>query len=189
MLNIIAPGAVSSASNPILDFWTQTTITGANGFTYLGLSAPFALAFQVFNLSDVDNPVQVFPATTGQRHSVDLTADRVGGLDGHYAAAWTAALASPGKKGRHQIRWFVTPVSGDIEQSYARDFDILPAAAAVIGAGTAYALVSDLRDEGISVSDANDARLIRLLGMQARDRKSTRLNSSHSDRSRMPSSA
>ncbi len=167
VLNVIAPGAVSSASKPVLDVWTQKTITDPGGFVYLGLAEPFALGFQVWDVRNPDAPAQIWPVTPDTRQAVDLEADKIGGVAGHYAAAWTCDVL-PAKKGRHQIRWFVTPVDGDDEQSFARDFDVLPAAASILGAGTAYALVSDLRDEGVQVGDANDARLLKLLGMQAR---------------------
>lgn len=165
MLNAIAPGAVSSAANPILDFWTQKTITDPSGFTYLGLAAPFALAFAIWDVRNPDAPTKIFPV--GTKQAVDLEAAKIGGIDGHYAAAWTCSVAS-GVKGRHQIRWYVTNEEGGNEQVFVRDFDVLPAAASIPGAGTGYALVSDLRDEGVGAADANDARILRLLATQAR---------------------
>lgn len=166
MLNAIAPGVASSASNPVLDFWSQRDVTDASGFAFYGLAVPSALSFQIWDVRNEDAPVQLFPATAGQKQSVHLTNDLVGGIDGHYAAAWTVTAAAPTVKGRHQIRWFHTPTLGASEIVTAYDFDILPAAASIPGAGTAYALVSDLRDEG--VTDATDARLLRVLGLQAR---------------------
>lgn len=167
MLNVIAPNAVSSAAKPILDVWTQKTITDAGGFVYLGLAAPFALSFQVWDVRNPDAPLQIFPVVADTRHTVNLTTDRIGGVDGHYAAAWTCDVTAA-KKGRHQIRWFATPASGEDEQTWARDFDVLPAAATIPNCGTAYAIPSDLRDEGVHVNDATDARLLKLLSMQAR---------------------
>lgn len=166
MLNAIAPGYVSSAANPLLDFWTQRQVTDADGFTFYGLAAPYALAFQVWDVRNPDAPAQVFPATPGQRHAVNLTTDRIDGVDGHYAAAWTCSLTA-GDKGRYQIRWFHTPANGAAEVETRYDFDVLPAADAVQGAGTGYLLVSDLRDEGVA-ADVSDARLLRVIGAQSR---------------------
>lgn len=166
MLNVVAPGAVSSAANPILDVWTQKTVTEGDGFVFYGLAAPFSLSFQIWDIRDPDAPVQRYPASPGKQ-SINLTTDRIGGVDGHYAVPWTVSFGS-GAKGRHQLRWFVVDESGGIERAFMRDFDIIPAASTVNGAGTAYAMVSDLRDEGVSASDASDARILKLLGMSAR---------------------
>lgn len=166
MLNVVAPGAVSSAANPILDVWTQREVTQPDGFRFFGLGAPHALAFQVWDVRDPDAPAQIFPATPGQRQAVDLEADRVGGVDGHYAAAWTVSPTSA-EKGRYQIRWYVTDTDGGPERVDVRAFDVIPAAAAVSGAGTAYALVSDLREEGVG-AEVSDARILTALALGAR---------------------
>lgn len=166
MLNAIAPLAVSSATNPILDFWTQRAVTDASGFTFFGLGVPETLTFQIWDVRNEDAPVQIFPASAGTKHTVNLTTDKVASIDGHYAAAWTCSVVAA-NKGRYQIRWFHTPTLGAAELVTSYDFDVLPAASAVASAGTAYALVSDLRDEGIG-SEVSDARLLRVLDMQAR---------------------
>lgn len=166
MLNTIAPGTVSSAANPVLDFWAQRPVTDGTGFTYFGLGSAFALSFQIWDVRDEDAPTQLFPSTPGQKHTVDLVNDKVADADGHYAAAWTCTVDAT-TKGRYQIQWFFTAVSGGPEVVVVRNFDVLPAAATTTGAGTAYALVSDMRDEGIGAS-VSDARILRVLGMQAR---------------------
>lgn len=166
MLNAIAPGAVSSALNPILDFWTQASVTSGD-FTYYAPAAPFLLAFQIWDCRNVDEPVQIFPDGAGGKQVVDPVTARVGGIVGHYAAAWTCDRTSA-QKGRYQIRWFYTPASGSPEQVSLRDFDVLPAANGVAEAGTGYALVSDLRDECVQASTASDARLLRQLALASR---------------------
>lgn len=168
MLNVLPPTFTSSAANPVLDFWTQRSITDADGFVFYGLAEPSALAFQIWDIRNADNPTQIFPSTPGQRHSVDLTADQVAdGIVGHYAAAWTSTV-SANAKGRYQIQWFHTPALGGPETMTSYDFDVIPAAATVQGSGTAYALISDMRDEGVAEGEASDARILRVLSMQAR---------------------
>ena len=166
MLNAIAPGAVSSATNPILDFWAQRAITDGD-FTWWAPAAPFLLAFQIWDVRNVDEPAQIFPDSVGGKQIVTLATAKVGGIDGHYAAPWTCDRTAA-QKGRYQIRWFFTPASGAPEQVSLRDFDVLPAAAGVAEAGTGYALVSDLRDECVHANTASDARLLRQLALASR---------------------
>lgn len=164
MLSAIAPGASSSASNPILDLWTQEMVDDGSGFSYLTIAAPFSLKFQIWDARKEDGPVQFFPDAVGGKHSVDLVADRVGGKDGHYAAAWTNAIA-PDARGRYQIRWYLVDKSGGAERMIVRDFDVLPAVVGIPGINLAqcYATVSDLRCEGVTANDAGDGRLLRLI--------------------------
>lgn len=166
MKNVIAPGSVSSAANPLLDFWAQVPIVDGD-FTYYKPAAPFALAFQIWSLKNPDAPVQVFPATPGDRQAVNLTTDNVAGVAGHYAAAWTCSVSAT-DKGRYQIRWFYTSTSGGLEAMVARDFDVLPAALSVPDAGDGYVLPSDMRDEGFTASIATDTQLLRRIALASR---------------------
>jgi hypothetical protein len=153
---VIARGQRSDGNSPVLDLFTATGGAQADVAT---------LAFQIFDISDDTkraNPVQVFPATAGARAPVNTTAlwpagDKLG--TGHYVAQWTP----PGTEavGRHEIRWFFHVTTGAPEQSAREEFDVLPEGAASSPGG--YALVSDLRDEGVTTTEATDARLARLI--------------------------
>lgn len=155
----IAPGASSSVSTPILDFWVQQA----------GLLAdPTDLAFAIFDVSTEDkylDPVQVFPATAGNELSVDLVADKLG--TGHFVADWTV----PGGEaiGRHQIVWSWTmpaDANGNVTSGkVTREFDVIAKTGARGQLG--YALISDFRDEGITPTRASDARLLRLVAEQS----------------------
>lgn len=123
------------------------------------------VAFQVFDISDDakrDTPVQVFPDTAGARAPVNTldpwpVGDRLG--IGHVVARWTPAMTEP--LGLHEIRWYLQDDPGALEQVVRVEFDVLGAG---VGSQRAvYALVSDLRAEGVTAADANDARLARLL--------------------------
>lgn len=149
MPSSIAIGQTSSKGSPVLDFWTHSKGV---------LTDPSALEFQIFDVSTPEKeetPVQIFPSTPGQKHTVDLVADKVG--LGHFAAAW--APASDALKGRYQIRWFFT-MPGGVEQTVVRDFDLVPTGAAA--RSRTYALVSDLRDEGVLATGSGAVTTARL---------------------------
>ncbi|HEX2688825.1 MAG TPA: hypothetical protein VHN14_19515, partial [Kofleriaceae bacterium] len=108
------------------------------------------------------NPVQVFPETAGTRATVNTTVpwpagDKLGA--GHVVARWTPPPDEP--LGAHELRWFVQSTPGAAEQVVTTDFDVLGAGASSYRSG--YALVSDLRAEGVTATEATDARLVRLV--------------------------
>jgi len=158
---LISRGQASSGDKPVLELFTPVGGVLADAAT---------VAFQVFDASDdtkraspVQSPVQVFPDAAGARAPVN-TAERWPAGDklgtGHVVARWTPSATEP--LGRHELRWFVQATLDAPEQVVTVEFDVLAA-----GAGsyrTVYARVSDLRDEGVTVAEASDARLARLLG-------------------------
>lgn len=155
---VLARGQPSDGGNPVLDLFTP--VAGA-------LADVATLAFQIFDISDATkraNPVQVYPATVGERAPVNVTdlwpaGDKL--ATGHFVARWTPP---PGEAlGLHAIQWFFHPTAGDPEQTAREAFDVLAE-----GSGSSpygYALVSDLRDEGVTATDAVDARVARLVAL------------------------
>src|SRR6185503_259475 len=155
-MSAIARGQSSDGANPVLELFTPSRGV---------LVDAAAVSFQIFDVSDDAkraSPVQVFPVAPDTRAAVNLaepwpTGDKLS--TGHVVARWT-----PGPDealGAHEIRWLVQGVAGAAEQTVTADFDVLAA-----GAGshrTNYALVSDLRAEGVTVTEATDARLARLI--------------------------
>lgn len=147
----VARDATVNASNPLLDVYVL--IGGL-------LAAPFEARYAIFDVSDDDKllaPVQVFPTTPNTTQAVNLSTGRVS--TGRYAATWTVAGNEP--LGRHEIRWFVTPEDGAPVVTIREEFDVL--IGALNGAFNAYALPSDLREEGFLSTDVSDARLQRAL--------------------------
>jgi hypothetical protein len=153
---VLARGQPSDGDHPVLDLFTP--VGGA-------LADVAALAFQIFDISDEAkraSPVQVYPATAGDRAPVNVTdlwpaGDKL--ATGHYVARWTPPASEA--IGRHAVQWFVQPTGGGPETTAREEFDVL-----AVGSGSSphgYALVSDLRDEGVTDSDATDARLARLV--------------------------
>lgn len=154
----IARGATSSKTNPLLDIWT--------------LNSSFELAdadqilFQIFDISDATKlatPEQVFPVVVDDTEEVDL------GGDGKVSTGRAVADWSPGDTeplGRHRIIWFVTQEPGGDEVQYIEEFDVL--AASTVVRGPMYALLSDLRNEGINSTTLADARALYLIGLASR---------------------
>lgn len=142
----LARGGQSSAASPTLDAWIATP----DGF----LAAPATLAFTIHDISTDElraSPVQVHPGSG--RQAVNLTTDLVS--TGRYAAAWSVPAEE--SIGAHEIRWYATLEAGGTEYVWREEFDVL---AGVVGLGqSGYALVSDLRAEGLLESEASDARL------------------------------
>lgn len=155
MANALARGVASSCRNPVLSLWT--VVDGA-------VSDVEGLEFQVFDISTEAaraTPVQVYPATSGDRATVDVGvtcpdpgAGRV--RQGHYVAAWTPGGAEP--LGRHRIVWYVQATAESEEQTFEEEFDVL--AAGLTLRQPAYVLLSDLRDEGLSASAISDRRAL-----------------------------
>jgi hypothetical protein len=152
----IARGQSSDGRTPVLELFTP--VSGV-------LTDAAQVGFQIFDISDDAkraDPVQVFPESAGTRAAVNTTdlwpaGDKIG--TGHVVARWTPPAAEP--LGLHELRWFVQGTPDAVEQLLSVEFDVLAA-----GAGSyrfLYALVSDLRAEGVTAADATDARLARLL--------------------------
>lgn len=152
----IARGQSSDGANPVLELFTPSRGV---------LVDAAAVSFQIFDVSDDakrTTPVQVFPAPPNTRAAVNLAepwpaGDKLG--PGHVVARWTPAPDEA--LGAHEIRWFVQGTAGAAEQIVTVDFDVLAAGAGSYRSG--YALVSDLRAEGVATAEATDARLARLI--------------------------
>jgi len=153
---LIARGQSSDGKNPVLELFTPRG----------GVLADAAqVGFQIFDVSDDakrDVPVQVFPEAAGARAAVNTTdpwpaGDKLG--TGHIVARWAPGASEP--LGLHELRWFVQDIPGASEQVVTIEFDVLGAG---VGSQRAvYALITDLRAEGVTTADATDARLARLL--------------------------
>jgi hypothetical protein len=160
-MGALARGQPSDCSNPVLDLFTQV-----NGV----LVDVAVLEFQIFDVSDPGKqlaPVQVYPAAAGARAPVDVATLCPAGdklSTGHFVARWTPPIDEA--IGTYEIRWFfrLTPTSP--EQTFREEFEVLVEVAGF--AATGYAAVSDLRDEGVTATDATDARLQRLIALASR---------------------
>jgi hypothetical protein len=159
---LLARGQSSDGNRPVLDLFTPTIDPFAEIDALCDVAA---LAFQVLDVSDHDkraNPVQVYPATAGDRAPVNI-ADLWPAGDklavGHYVARWTAPATE--NIGLHEIRWYVTATAGAPEQMLSEQFDVV--AEGVPSSPTGYALVSDLREEGVTLAEAHDTRIARLI--------------------------
>lgn len=152
----IARGQSSDGTNAVLELFTP-----ARGV----LADAAEVAFQIFDVSDDakrGTPVQVFPSAPDTRALVNSTepwpaGDKLG--PGHVVARWSAPAEEA--LGAHEVRWFVRSAPGAVEQVVTVEFDVLAADAGSCRSG--YAMVSDLRAEGVSASEATDARLTRLI--------------------------
>jgi hypothetical protein len=152
----IARGLSSDGDHPVLELFTP--VRGV-------LVDAAAVSFQVFDVSDDAKraaPAQVFPEPVGTRAPVNAAVpwpagDKLG--TGHVVARWTPPPDEP--LGLHELRWFVQATPGGPEQQVAVELDVLAAGAGAYRHG--YALVSDLRAEGVTAAEASDARLARLL--------------------------
>ena len=157
----LARGQPSDCSNPVLDLFTQVS----------GLLVDVAvLEFQIFDVSDAAKrlaPDQVYPAAPGTRAPVNIGALCPAGdklSTGHFVARWTPPVDEP--VGTHEVRWFFRLTQSSPEQAFREEFEVLVEVAGFSGLG--YALVSDLREEGVTVADAHDARLERLIALASR---------------------
>lgn len=160
MQRAITKGDVSSASNPVLDIWLQALVTDDTGVATSLLVDPTALSFRVFSVSTNGDYAQVFPLSGA--HAVDLSADKIDGQAGHFAAAWDTVDA---EKGRHEVRWVATMPGGRTER-VVRAFDVLEGGVPSFGA-QGYLSPSDMREEGLDEGQCSNARLIRLIAMQS----------------------
>lgn len=161
-------GQVVGCSNPLLSIWLQAVPIGNPAPNSGGrLTDPVSLSFIIYDVSTPANlatPLQVFPVLPIVDHPVVIADCPAGGRlkTGHFAADW----AVPGGEafGRHRITWFFS-FDGVFVQQYSEDFEILNTA---IGPGrNSYALVADLRDEGVASTDATDQRLQTMIQTQS----------------------
>jgi hypothetical protein len=152
----LARGQASNCSNPILDIFTKVS----------GISTDVAvLQFVIFEeVTTPGTPIQVFPPAG--RQTVDLNDCPVGQkiATGRYVALYTPELTEP--IGTHIIQWYfkLTPTSP--EQSFSEEFEIL--AEVTAGSSSGYCTVGDLRDAGVTISQADDARLQKLITLASR---------------------
>lgn len=168
MQSAIGPTDSSTASNPLLDVWTHipTVVDDGTGATISILSAPASLAWSIQAMTteaQAQSPIEVAAGV------VNLVTDLIGGVVGHYAAktapAGLAPWVMPGMSppplpfGRYQIVW--TSTTPDFVMR--REFDLIQGGVPFNLAASCYATPSDLRDEGVLVSDASDLRLLRSL--------------------------
>ena len=157
----LARGQASDCSNPTLDIFTQV-----NGV----LTDVANLEYQVFDVSDAAkqlSPIQVFPATLGQRAQVDVTNLCPAGnklSTGHFVAEYTPPVSEA--LGTHELRWFFKLTASSPEQTFKEEFEVL---SEVVGTGqVAYCPLQDLRDEGFTTSQVTDARLVTLIELASR---------------------
>lgn len=151
MAKSISREQVSGETKPVLDVWTM--LAGV-------LADVFSIEFVIFDVSTETKratPVQVYPGSGRQ------DADSVGAQAGHYVASWT--VPSGEVLGRHRVIFYVVNEDGDDERELTYDFDVLPKGFRWRGG---YALVSDLRDEGIAVASISDRKAVDLLSFVKR---------------------
>lgn len=167
MQNAIGVADSSGAANPILDFWVQIpeVVDDGTGATVSQLAAPVSLAWAVASIGSETQQAAPLGVASG---TVDLTADRVGGIVGHYAANTSPGAWTSRNPGRYVITWTYQLTAGGPTLSTRREFDLVAGSAPADLCAAAYALVSDLREEGIQVRDASDLRLLRALQLASR---------------------
>lgn len=157
-MSALARNQTSDCANPVLDVYMQV-----NGI----LQDVAQLEFQIFDITDPDNPLQVYPATLGDRAPVDVSQLCPAGakLDtGHYVATWTVPALEV--TGTHQIRWFIKLTLSSGEQTFIEEFEVLPEVSAFGELG--YCLVSEVRAEGVTTAQASDARLLLAISRASR---------------------
>lgn len=137
-MHTLARGQTSSASNPLLD-----TFLIAEGL----LTNVFSLAYKIDEFVTSTTTATVVVART----SMNTTTDRVS--TGRYAVPWTVGGAAA--IGKYRVTFYFVVESGDAEQSYNQNFEVISAVAPDVY-GAAYASVASLRAEGVpaSYSDA-----------------------------------
>jgi hypothetical protein len=157
-MSALARGQASDCANPVLDIFTQV-----NGV----LTDVAELTFQIFDVSDAtkqQNPVQVYPPTTGTRTPVNVTdlcpvGDKLS--TGRFVARWAPPVDA--SIGTYEIHWAFKLTASSPEQAFREEFEVLPEVTGF--ASTGYAFVSDLREEGVTLADASDMRLQRLISL------------------------
>jgi len=135
----LAKGEASSTSNPKL--WLALQVEGR-------LTDPVSLTFQIFDRTTEEK--QIAPVSIEGPTAVDLNTDRLG--LGRYVASYVA----PTTTGLYRIRWTWQLEAGGPSRTVDRDFEVL---AGVVSSDPMYALVSDLRAEGVEGDSASDLRI------------------------------
>lgn len=167
MQNAIGSVDTSSATDPILDLWIQVplVVDDGTGATLSQLAAPVSLAWSIASVSTETEGLAPAVVATG---TVDLTADKVAGVVGHYAAATAPADWSTSLPGRYAITWSFVLVLGGPTGRARREFDLVAGSAPADLCHAAYCLVSDMREEGVRAKDASDMRLLRSIHLASR---------------------
>lgn len=137
----------SDCDYPELDIFTRV-----NGV----LTDVYSLEFVIDeDVTTPGSPIQVYPPSG--RQTVDLalcpTGDKLS--TGRYVAVWTPAVTEP--IGTHLVRWFFKLTAASPEQTFCEEFEVLPEVTA--STSTGYATIGELRAEGVTVAQADDARL------------------------------
>jgi hypothetical protein len=139
-------GQASNCTTPTLDIFTRV------GGVLTDISE---LSFQIFEkVSSPGVPVQVYPATLGDRQTVDLSLCPVGGRvsTGRYHADYTVPLGE--LIGTHEIRWYFKLLPSSPEQQYFEEFEVL--GSPVASASDQYISVEDVRAAGLNVDPPSD---------------------------------
>ena len=139
----------SDCTNPELDIFLEV-----NGLK----TDPYSLEFQIFELeSSPGVPTQVYPLSG--RQTVDIGTLCSGGGDklstGHFVAQWTPPVDE--EIGVHHLKWFFKLQATSPEQEYTEEFQVLTEISGFSSAG--YCTVQDMRDEGVTDTQASDVRL------------------------------
>lgn len=152
-MTVLARGQSSDCTTPALVAFTASVGV---------LADAFKLEFQILR-----DGAQVFPAVVGTRAAVNIATpcpagDKLG--TGTYVARWSPPADAP--TGPYEIRWFMRMAADAGEQSFSNRFEVLASSSGISANG--YVLVSDLRDEGVTVEQASDARLQRIIDLASR---------------------
>lgn len=150
-MRTVAQGVLLSPQNPFLNFIYATNMGH--------LDDVFELTYQVFRTAteaEQLTPVQVFPATSGNRATVDIEGVDLIGTGRYSASGWT-----PANKGKHFIRWFWVGAEGDAEQTVDVHFDVQ--AFSITPGIPFYGSLSDLRANGLTTTMASDAKAVSAL--------------------------
>lgn len=146
----LARNQASDCDNPELDLYIRIGAVPTN---------LHSLEFQILeNVTTPGSPVQVYPATAGDRAPVNVADDCPVGdrlATGRYVARWTPPLTEV--IGSHFIRWFLSVTVDSPEQESLEEFIVTAEATASSNEG--YTTIQALRDEGVTEALASDARL------------------------------
>ncbi len=135
----LAKGEQSSVSNPKL--WTATQVEGR-------LTDPAELSFEIFDRST--SAKKLSPVSIAGPTAVDPNAHKLG--TGRFVAVYTA----PDTTGLHRIRWVWKMEADGATFTADQDFEVVDGVAVE---SPIYALVADMRDEGVTGDAASDVRV------------------------------
>ena len=148
-MRYIEQGETSDDTNPILDVWIQR-----NGV----LLDPFLLEWRVLDLTS-GGAVQIYPGSGWS--GIDLTKLTLG----HYVGTFDGTSKNPGA---HVAEFRITIADGDATVTASLPFDVLVAGEKYFAVGLQYALLSDLRAEGVTVATVANTRALQSLSIAAR---------------------